>query len=349
MRSTVQRKKQEGFSLLELMVAMVVMLIVMGAIFSQSASVLQASNTTYEMTDAQQNLRTAQEFINRDLVSTGDGLRGVNNIRLPLGFVQNYITTQPVINPADPNFITLPIVTSNDDVAGTTVVTGAVPAATVLAGTDRITILMIDSAFAPISLPSTGIDATGSNVVLTSQQFTDNNFQIGSIYFVNSEYGSTFGAITGFAGVGGASPNLVFANGDPYGMNLTGNGGSIRFVSRGATNQPVPTSLMRMHMVQYFINANRVLCRRVFGSITPNGFTDGIIAENVTNLQVRYYLNGTAQPVTQLATAQDQVAVREVEISVTAQTAHDVVNGTKQSISATTSTSVRNLQFRQAL
>ncbi len=349
MHSNAQRKKQGGFSLLELMVAMVVMLVVMGAIFSQSASILQASNTTYEMTDAQQNLRTAQEFINRDLVLTGDGLRGINNIRLPSGFVQNYITTQPVTNPADPNFITLPLVTSNNNVAAATAIPGTNPTTTVLAGTDRLTILMIDSGFAPISLSATAINATGSNLVLTSQQFTDNNFQIGSIYFLTSEYGSTFGAITGFAGVGGANPNLIFANGDTYGLNLTGNTGSVRFVARGANNQPVPTSLMRIQMIQYFIGANRVLNRRVFGSGVASGFTDGVIAENVTNLQIRYFLNNAAQPVAQLSTAQQQVAVREVEISVTVQTAHDVVNGTKQSTSATTSTSVRNLQFRQAL
>ena len=331
------------------MVAMVVMLIVMGAIFSQSASILQASNTTYELTDAQQNLRTAQEFINRDLVSTGDGLRGINNIRLPRAFVQNYVTTQAVLNPADPNFITLPLITSNDNVAAATTIPRATPATTILPGTDRITILSIDSNFAPLALPATAIDATGSNIVLTSQQFTSSNFQIGSIYFLSSEYGSTFGAITGFNGVGGASPNLIFANGDPSGLNLTGNNGSIRFIARGVNDQPVPVSLMRMQMVQYYIDANRLLYRRVIGTNNANGFTEGVVAENVTNLQIRYFLNTNAQPVSQLSTAPQQVAVREVEISVSVQTAHDVVNGTRQSLSATTSTSVRNLQFRQAL
>jgi hypothetical protein len=106
---------------------------------------------------------------------------------------------------------------------------------------------------------------------------------------------------------------------------------------------------MRMQMLQYFVNANGILVRRALGVGGGLGYTDSTVAENVADLQFRYFLNNTAQPVTQLSTSTQQTAVRQVEVSVSVRTAHAVVNGQRLVVSATTSTSVRNLQFREAL
>jgi len=347
MRTSKQMKRQAGFSLPELMIAMVVMLIVVAAVLSQVKSAFQVTNAAYELTEAQQSLRFAQEYLNRDLVSAGDGLRGINSIRVHDSFVNTYLTTASVTNPTDPNYITLPIITSDDNVPGTTPVARTNPAVNVRGGTDRITILLIDSGFTSVSLLAPAIDNLGQNVSLTPAQLAAGNFRVGEIYFFTSPYGAAFGAITGIAG--GGSPNLIFANTDLCGLNRPGNTGPIRFVSRGPNNQPVPTSLMRIQMIQYFVNANGALVRRVFGARGSVGFRDSVVAENVTNLQVRYFLNNVAQPVTQLATAQQQVAVRQVEVTVTVQTEHPVANGQRQSVGATTMTSIRNLQFRQSL
>lgn len=350
MRTVERAKMQSGFSLIELMVAMAVVLIIIAAVLSQVKSAFQVSNATYEMTEAQEGLRFAQEYVNRDLVSTGDGLKGINNIRLPLAFVQTYITTSPVTNPSDPNYVTLPVVTSDDNVAAATAVAGANPAVNLLAGTDRITILKVDPNFVPISLPSAAINASGANVSLTPQQLSDGNFAVGDIYFITSQYGATFGSVTNITGAGGSSPNLIFDNSDPYGLNQpSASSGLISYVSQGPSNQPAPTSLMRMQILQYFVNVNGVLIRRVFGVGGGVGYADYTVAENVTDLQFRYFLNNIAQPVTQLTTAQQQTAVRQVEVSISVQTAHPVVNGQRSTVNATTSTSVRNLQFREAL
>jgi prepilin-type N-terminal cleavage/methylation domain-containing protein len=349
MRTVERANTQNGFSLPELMVTMAVLLIVTVAVLSQVKSVLQASNAAYEMTDAQQGVRFAHEYLSRDLITTGDGLKGINNIRVPLGFVQTYITTNPVTNPTDPNYVTLPVITSDDNVAAGTAVAGATPAVNILPGTDRITFLMIDPNFTPMSLPSDAINASGSNVSLTPAQLTAGNFAAGEIYFITSQYGATFGSITNVTGKTGNSPNLIFANSDPYGMNQpSAANGNISYISRGPNNQAVPTSLMRMQMLQYFVNAGGVLIRRAFG-VGGAGYTDSTIAENVTDLQFRFFLNNTAQPVTQLSTAQQQTALRQVEASVFVRTAHPVANGQRPVLSATTSTSVRNLQFRGAL
>jgi prepilin-type N-terminal cleavage/methylation domain-containing protein len=349
MHTVERRKGQAGFSLPEMMLTMAILLIVVGAVLSQVKSAFQTSNAAYEMTEAQEGLRFAQEYINRDLVTTGDGLRGINNIRLPLAFVRTYIKSNPVTNPNDPNYVTLSVVTSDNNVAAGTAVPLSNPSVNVMAGTDRITFLMIDQNFTPMSLPANGINASGSNVSLTSQQLTDGGFQIGEIYFITSQYGATFGAITNVTGANGNNPNLIFANSDPYGLNQpSAANGNISYVSRGPNNQPVPTSLMRMQMIQYFVNANGVLVRRVYG-VGGAGYLDSTVAENVADLQYRYFLNDTAQPVTQLSNAQQESAVRQVETTVSVRTAHPMANGQRPVVSATTSTSVRNLQFREAL
>ena len=107
-------------------------------------------------------------------------------------------------------------------------------------------------------------------------------------------------------------------------------------------------------MIHYFVDQKGLLKRRVFGVGGGVGFTDGIIAEHVKNLQFRYDLlpdssGRMRQPVTTLATTEEQGAVRQVEVSVTTETVHTVNNGKRQDLSATTRTSLRNLQFREAL
>ena len=242
--------------------------------------------------------------------------------------------------------MTLPIITSDDDVAAATPVAAASPAVNLRAGTDRITLLSIDPTFTIVSLPANAITPSGSNISITPAQLAQSNFQLGEIYFINSQYGATFGSVTNVST--GTNPNLVFGNSDVYGLNAPGNSGPIRFVSRGPNNQPVPTTLMRMRIIQYFVDANGLLVRRTFGT-RGSGFIDSVIGEHVMNLQFRYIMNNFQQPVSHLSTAQQQVAVRQVEAAVVAETVHPVINGARQQLTATTVTSVRNLQFRQAL
>ena len=87
MHSNSRLGNQEGFSLIEMIITMAVMLIVTAAIASLVKSSISIATATYELTDAQESLRTAQEFINRDLMSAGDGLRNMANIPVTKTFV----------------------------------------------------------------------------------------------------------------------------------------------------------------------------------------------------------------------------------------------------------------------
>jgi Tfp pilus assembly protein PilW len=355
---------QQGFTILEFIVSMTVMLLVLAAIFSLLKSSMKVATTTYEVTDAQQNLRTAQEFINRDLMNAGDGLESIITVRVPLAFMSSYITLTPGTPSA--GTINMGIFTSDNNLPVGTPVTGSVPAMTIRTASDRQTILEVDPAFTAVS-PTT-IDPTGSTMTLPDSSpsgfamvRSDGSavYTKGEIYFLTSSDGGTFGTITT---VNPATRQLSFATNatdDPYGLNLTGNGGHIKTISASGT---VATSLQRMRIIQYYVSSTGLLMRRVFG-VQGAGFRESIIAEHVVDVQFNYSLitadalgNVTPSTTTALLPAQ-QVWVRQVEVRVTVETPHATqltnVNGSPitahKQMTMTTSTSVRNMQFRQAL
>lgn len=346
MHQGTQRRNQEGFSILELTVAMGLMLVVIGAVFSLVRDSMKIATTTYELTDAQENLRTAQEIINRDLMYAGDGLKSISTIRAPQAFATSYITLNPVVTA--PGIVNLGILTSDNNVPAGTAVPLASPAATVRANTDRQTIMEIDPSFTAVS--PAAIDGVGGIITLPVG-YAMGNFAQGEIYFLTSTVGGTFCTITN---VNAATRQLSFANGDPLGLNLTGAAGTghISTISNGGL---LATSLQRMRMIHYYVTSSGLLMRRVFG-VPGRGFRESIIAEHVVNVQFNYSLvtvdasgNVTPSSTATLTTSQQQLAVRHVEVKVTVETPHALQDGLKSQLSTTTSTSVRNMQFRQAL
>jgi prepilin-type N-terminal cleavage/methylation domain-containing protein len=348
------RKGEQGFSLIEVLIAVIVMTVLTAAIFSLLRDSMKTSHATLEMSDAQQGVRAAHEYLNRDLVNTGDGLNSINNIRVPQNFVTRYLTSAPVTDPNTPGIIKLGLVTSDNNVAANTAVLGA-PAGTVVRSTpqltDRITILQLErpEVFTPITLaagalvPATGIAAVSPADI--------NRFAVGEIYFITSSEGGVFATITARQGVGTATPSLVFGAGDTYGLNSLGAGGQFDVITSSGT---LPIAICRMKVIHYYVDNNGLLKRRVFG-VSNAGFSESTIAEHIVSLQFRYFLNmrdannNMAQPTAQLTTAQQQVETRQVEATVTAETVHTLQNGQRQTTSMTTSISVRNMQFRQSL
>src|SRR3989442_1507496 len=123
---------QEGFSLIEMMIAVTVMVIITGAVLSLMRSSMMIATASYEMTDAQESLRTAQEYINRDLINAGDGLKSISTIRVPQAFVTNYLTLTPVVDADMPvGIINLGILTSDNNIPFGTAVIGSNPATTI--------------------------------------------------------------------------------------------------------------------------------------------------------------------------------------------------------------------------
>jgi type II secretory pathway component PulJ len=349
--------RHDGFSLMELVVSMGVMTIVIGAVFALIGSSLKFSSATYHSTDSEQSLRTAHEVINRDLTTAGDGLRGIGTIQVPKAFVQNYLTQTPVLDTPTSNYVNLAIVTSDDNSLASVAIPQASPAANLLPGNDRITMLAQDTDFnggiGSVSLPANRITIAANDTTLQLTSTDIGKFQLNEVYAIVSQNSAAFGVVTT---VNTTNNTIVMANNNALGLNQTGVLSPFYIVSSNGTK---PASIMRIKIIQYFVNDQNLLTRRMFG-VKGVTFVDSTIAEHVTNLQFRYLVNLTdakgfvPQPVRQLSTSEQQLAVREVETTVAIETAQAVNavsanNNGRQVISSTTATTVRNLQFRQAL
>ena len=359
MYSKAKTNRQAGYSIVELLIAMGTMVIITGAAFGLMHSSLKFATATFHMTDAEQSLRTAHELINRDLTTAGDGLKGLGTIQVPVGFVTNYLTQSPVVILGQPNYVNMAIVTSDDNVPGSTTVPqpSPSPAANVFDKSDRLTLLTQDTGFLPtVSLLAGTITSSGSNTNIVVPSAQTSRFRVGEIYAITTQNSAAFGVIST---INAGTNTLTLTNGDVYGLNQTGAGTPIYSVSHDSLGGPVSTTLMRIQIIHYYLNSNKLLVRRVFG-VSNAGYIDSVIAEHVLNVQFRYFTNLTdpngfiQQPVRQLSTSTQQLAVRQVETTVTTETVKAINtansnNNGRQTMASTTMTSVRNMQFRQAL
>lgn len=347
------KNSEQGFSLLEVLIALVMMMVVTGAIFGLMRDSMKTSHAALEMSDAQESARTGHEYITRDLINTGDGLNSLTNIHVPRNFVTNYLTSNPIPE-ATAGIIHLGLVTADNNVLANTAVLGTAPVVTVRSApflTDRITILQMErpEIFTAITVAA-GALTFADGLAAVSPADID-RFSVGEIYFITSSKGGVFATVTDRQGVGSPTPFVVFGAGDVFGLNTLGPGGQLDFIT-GEGDPRLSVSICRMKVIHYYINSDGLLMRRVFG-VRNAGFSESVIAEHAVSLQFRYFLNkrdandNVAQPVAQLTTEQEQVETRTVEVTLTVETPHALQNGQPQQISMTTSTSVRNMQFRQ--
>jgi Tfp pilus assembly protein PilW len=363
MYSKSKTKDQAGYTLLELLVGVGVMMVIVGATMSIINGALKFSNSTFHVTDAEESLRTAHELINRDLTSAGDGLKSIGTITVPLAFASNWLTRTTVVDSSDPTHHQLGLVTSDDAIPANIAVPSASPAANFKEGTDRISMLIQDKDFnqgqngSSVSLLPGKIAVVGTSTNL----LVGTNiglFQTGEIYAILSQNSAAFGTVTG---VNTTTNTVSMANGDTFGLNQTGLLAPFTTVSgivAGLSTQNV--SIIRLKIIQYYVTSTGLLMRRVFG-VKNLGFSESPIAEHVTGLQFRYMTNlvdpngFVKQPFKVISSPLQQSAVREVETTIEVETVRAVnkitnanantsANG-KQLISITTATSVRNLQF----
>jgi hypothetical protein len=335
-----------------MMIAIGCMLVVTVAVMSLVRNSIQVASTTYEMVDAQENLRTVQEYVNRDLMNAGDGLKSITYIPVNKTFVNNYLSSTPVVDPSLPtDTINLGILTTDNNVTGLTVLQPSQSPSptpiTLRAGSDRQTILALDPSPANIQYTPTNVSTNGSIVTLPAG--TDmTKFAVGEIWFISSSKGGTFGGITL---VDATNKQLTFGASDTCGLNVVN--GRIKDIAYNSSGALIPTALQRMRIIHYFVTSTGLLIRREFG-VVGQPYRDSIIAEHVTGVQFVYSLGidsggNPVQPTSTLTTMAQQTALSQVEVNISVETPHVLPSGSPQPLTATTSTSLRNMQFRQAL
>jgi len=306
-------KLQKGFSLIELMVSMGIVVTVVAI---ATGSLMQAEHATTAvsyMANTQENLRAGMHFMVRDLMQAGEGIPQ-GGISLP------YTATSAVNRPGTatifPNtYITLPAITPGYLAGQAATALNPSTGATVLGtNTDVINIIYADNILQdtaghylysfPIiqaaNPPCAGaINATGASVTLDPACFTmpgaTNPITTGNLIMFHNQNGTALEYVTSVAG-----PVINFAAGDPAGLNQTGKTSGT--VANLATTPGVfpPTTITRVWMVTYYIDATNAQDPQLIRQVNYPNYPAAApvnpptaIADDIENLAFSYAIDSS--------------------------------------------------------
>ncbi|MBK8809369.1 MAG: prepilin-type N-terminal cleavage/methylation domain-containing protein [Acidobacteria bacterium] len=337
---------QSGFSMVELIVVMVVTMIVLSGVFTLMRGAITSANANYEMTGATQSMRNAQEYITRDILTAADGLKGTTNIWLSTQFVTKYLTTRTAseIDPSNIGFTNVGSIVTDNNIAAGVVIHDSTPASTLLPNSDRITFLVTDTTFSPVDIPAWWTNYDSGKIWIPGGDVS--RFSTGEIYYLSSGGTGSFGTITN---VNAPDWSISWGNGDAQGLNRLGWTSPLASATNYGQN---PSTLKRVNIVQYFVDAEGRLIRRVFG-VKGQAFLDSIVAEHLVTLQFRYVMKPGVdttileQPVENVAFDEASL-IRTIELSISVRTAYQLQDGDYHQVEGTTKIGVRNIQFLEA-
>ncbi|MFZ3333672.1 MAG: prepilin-type N-terminal cleavage/methylation domain-containing protein [Candidatus Acidiferrales bacterium] len=310
-------KREAGFSLLEMLVAVAILVTIVGACMVALTQGIQATQGVSLMADTQENLRAGLNYMVRDLVQAGESIpqggiplpntaAGVTNINEPSPPTLAYkfpagSTVLPAITPGPSQGLLT--ATPDPNKPGNTLLGPDV--------TDMITMIYADNSLIDNTIPATPhtlnefpifLAPSGGNPGCPGGSISANGgtvtFDITCININTGNTGLHAGDLIMFQNAGGvalqcitnvAGQVVTFAAGDPFNLNQTllPNGTLPNTAApAGGGNYP-PTTATRIWMVTYYIDSNTnpqrpVLMRQVnFNPPIP-------VAEVIENLNVTY-------------------------------------------------------------
>jgi prepilin-type N-terminal cleavage/methylation domain-containing protein len=309
-------KRQKGFSLLELLVSMA---IVVAVVSTAIGALLQAEHATqlvgYEA-NMQEGLRAGMHFLVRDLTQAGEGIPQ-GGIELP------YTVTSSVNRPGTGTIfstIYLPAITPGSQIGALATTINPTNNA-VLTGipTDIINILYADNVLqdtagnylysypvvqAAPSVPVCAgtIDPAGASVTLATGCFkmpgVANPITAGNLIMFHNQNGTALEYVTSVAG-----QQINFAAGDPAKLNQTGDTfGTVAALATTPGNFP-PTSITRVWLVTYYINVANPLDPQLMRQVNYPGYPAAApvnppqaVADDIENLGFSYDITSSTDP-----------------------------------------------------
>lgn len=312
-------KQKNGFSLIELMTAMAVMLIVTTATVT---ALMQAARVTQGVTmeaATQENLRAGMHFMVRDIMQAGEGLppagisipnsgsevSGVNWPSTSTVFTSTYV----ILNGIVPGY-QMGQLAKGISAAGAAISTGAKTS-------DIITVLYADNSLvdssgrylngAPVNATAcSGSTISASLVTLSSSCFTmpgsgASPISAGNLIMFQNSNGTALEYVTSVSG-----QNLHFASGDPAGLNSPNStsypNGTVAALLAAGTAQ---TTITRIWMVTYYLDSTTSsihpqLVRQVsypaFPSATNQNNPPQPIADDIEALNFTYDITDSSAP-----------------------------------------------------
>ena len=300
-RSRSRAAREAGFTLLEMVVAIAIFLVVIGAMYALLEVGRSDTFNTKERTETMQNARVALNTISRDASNAGVGY-WKSGARVPDGTLTRLLFLgaetdgqQDWLTPLVPGNAVKPILVDG-----------------VMVDTDAITFVYQDASFNDNhGIPVSGVD------FMTNTITVDSNVPCASgdlyVYIIDDGGQPALGSLTALSG----TTQLSFAFGDPLGLNNPGGSSTFRDFRDLTLAGASPASCKRITWVTYFVNPERVLIRRVYGNtarivgagvqnngsggIVPDGtggsgvgFVEMPLAYGVEDFQIQYVMENGA-------------------------------------------------------
>ncbi|MBK9165650.1 MAG: prepilin-type N-terminal cleavage/methylation domain-containing protein [Acidobacteria bacterium] len=302
-------KRQDGFSLIELLVAMVIFLIITGAIYGLMEIGRIDRNRASRRADIQKNARVAVHLIGRDALNAGLSFHRAGAVT-PDDFVSTLLEVPPDVD--DERDLLTSIVAGNNVYTNninpdTSTRTDSISFAfrdmdfnpdTALPADEQVgRLVMLQNVTNPSGSPETPrVRTLAANGAAVARPF--------HLYLVESDTTQVAVMATNVQGTN----QIDAATGDPLGLNQPLNGsGAEGSVLRQCIDQndenctTYVASMKRFFLVQYRVNPDGTLVRRVFGNNVGAAAADQIqeqpLAYNVQDMQIEYVLkDGTVTP-----------------------------------------------------
>jgi prepilin-type N-terminal cleavage/methylation domain-containing protein len=309
-------KLQKGFSLIELMVSMGIVVTVVAIATGALMQAEHATTAVSYMANTQENLRAGMHFMVRDLMQAGEGIPQ-GGVSLPYSGAASAIN-RPGTNPAvtfPVAYTTLPAITPGY-LAGQLATSLNPSTGATLTGvrTDIINIIYADNILQdtagnylysyPIiqatNPPCAGtINATGASVTLAAGCFlmpgATNPITTGNLMMFHNQNGTALEYVTSVAG-----QTINFAGGDPAGLNQSGK--TFGTVANLATTPGVfpPTTVTRVWMVTYYIDATNAQNPQLIRQVNYPNYPAAApvnppiaIADDIENLAFSYAIDSS--------------------------------------------------------
>lgn len=286
-------RRDAGFTLVELMVAMTITLIVLAGTVLAMTNARRASETARAVTTMNSNLRTGMDLMVRDFLQVGQGLPAGRVVAVPNG-----PGATPIVRPGPPG-VALTFDPASPVLSAVTPGPGLGP---VLNGTptDIVNVLAADPNFENVNL--TALDAQ-SMTVATTVNITDggaDDIRVGDLIMLTKGASSALMYVTRVSG-----QTVFFDPGDPMNLNqydpglaMLGTLDQHRATAPAEVPSPtfVPSVATRLRLITYYIDAvtDPAVPRLVRRINADAGRTVGFDLEN---LQLTYDLaDGVTNP-----------------------------------------------------
>ena len=354
-KEIVKNKKkagQEGFSMLELLAAMIMFLVITAAVYGLLKVGTVERNRAGDRSDIIKNARMAIHLIGRDAFNAGFGYTR-QGARVPDNFLQNTLNLKA---DGDTERDLLTGVISGDDLFGNTLLSD------INAKTDLIAFCTRDDSFndgKPIAIKDVSADGTTPKIEtrLIDGASAVKNFELFLLESTNSQIAAM--------ATGRTANTVGFATTDPLGINQEYNNSLLRkctpLITTDCTDYSA-TLMTKFKLVSYKVNSDGTLIRTTYGNNTTGvggQVREQVIAYNIEDMQISYVLETPDAMVTSkptaggdgnVGTADDEPAknnlIRQINLMIRVQSTEiDLQTRQPLRITLNASFSTRNLEY----